>query len=67
MSMAFEWDADKAAANALKHGVRFEEAATAFADPLSITIRRPGALRRGEMLHSHWSVDGVPPACGRPP
>jgi uncharacterized protein len=41
MSIAFEWDADKAAANAKKHGVRFEEAATAFADPLSITIPDP--------------------------
>ena len=41
MSMTFEWDAEKAAANAQKHGVRFEEAATAFADPLSITIPDP--------------------------
>jgi uncharacterized protein len=41
MSLAFEWDADKAAANAQKHGVRFEEAATAFADPLSITVPDP--------------------------
>ena len=41
MSVAFEWDAEKAAANAQKHGVRFEEAATAFADPLSITIPDP--------------------------
>lgn len=28
----FEWDAAKAAANALKHGVSFEEAVTVFAD-----------------------------------
>ncbi|MCL4819262.1 MAG: BrnT family toxin [Vicinamibacteria bacterium] len=28
----FEWDADKAAANARKHGVSFEEAATVFLD-----------------------------------
>jgi uncharacterized DUF497 family protein len=28
----FEWDSAKAAANARKHGVRFEEAATAFDD-----------------------------------
>jgi len=26
----FEWDADKAAANAAKHGVTFEEATTVF-------------------------------------
>jgi uncharacterized protein len=29
----FEWDRAKAAANLLKHGVSFEEAATVFADP----------------------------------
>jgi uncharacterized DUF497 family protein len=29
----FEWDARKAAANASKHGVTFEEAATIFDDP----------------------------------
>lgn len=27
----FEWDADKAAANLVKHGVSFDEAATVFA------------------------------------
>ncbi len=31
----FEWDAGKAAANLRKHGVSFEEAATAFQDPLA--------------------------------
>ncbi len=41
MSLVFEWDHAKAVANAQKHGVRFEEAATAFADPLSITISDP--------------------------
>lgn len=34
----FEWDEDKAAANLAKHGVSFEEAATVFADPLSIYL-----------------------------
>ncbi len=29
----FEWDDDKARANARKHGVTFEEAAQAFLDP----------------------------------
>ena len=33
--MEFEWDPSKAAANDRKHGVTFEEAATAFADPLA--------------------------------
>jgi hypothetical protein len=32
------WNGTKAAANARKHGVAFTEAATVFADPLSITI-----------------------------
>jgi len=29
----FDWDPQKAQANQLKHGVSFEEAATAFLDP----------------------------------
>lgn len=32
--MTFDWDPAKAAANLKKHGVSFEEAATAFDDPL---------------------------------
>jgi uncharacterized DUF497 family protein len=31
----FEWDAAKAAANLLRHGVSFEDAATVFQDPLA--------------------------------
>jgi len=31
----YEWDPKKAKANLLKHGVSFEEALTAFADPLA--------------------------------
>lgn len=41
MSLEFERDPEKAVANAAKHGVRFEEAAAAFADPLSITTSDP--------------------------
>jgi uncharacterized DUF497 family protein len=37
----FEWDPDKARANESKHGVTFVEAATAFGDPLSLTIFDP--------------------------
>jgi uncharacterized protein len=37
----FEWDENKAAANLLKHGVSFEEAATVFGDPLSDTFDDP--------------------------
>jgi uncharacterized DUF497 family protein len=41
MPIRFEWDADKARANIEKHGVTFEEAASVFADPLSLTITDP--------------------------
>ena len=34
----FDWDPEKADSNSKKHGVTFAEAATAFGDPLSITI-----------------------------
>jgi uncharacterized DUF497 family protein len=34
----FEWDADKAAANLVKHGVSFPEAATVFADPFAVYL-----------------------------
>lgn len=35
--MRFEWDPAKTADNVVQHGVSFEEAATAFRDPLSAT------------------------------
>ena len=41
MALQFAWDARKAAANLRKHGVSFAEAATAFGDPLSLTIPDP--------------------------
>ncbi|HYT90316.1 MAG TPA: BrnT family toxin [Gemmataceae bacterium] len=41
MSLAFEWDEKKARTNLKKHGVSFEEAATVFGDPLSLTIGDP--------------------------
>ena len=34
MTLTFEWDARKAAANVTKHGISFAEALTVFADPL---------------------------------
>jgi uncharacterized DUF497 family protein len=34
----YRWDKRKAAINLRKHGVTFEEAATTFSDPLSITV-----------------------------
>ena len=39
--MEFEWDEAKGIQNSQKHGVSFEEAATAFGDPLSDTFDDP--------------------------
>lgn len=39
--MNFEWDPQKALANLQRHGVSFEEAATALRDPYSATARDP--------------------------
>jgi uncharacterized DUF497 family protein len=41
MDAEFEWDVEKAESNLQKHGVSFEEAATVFFDPLSLTISDP--------------------------
>ncbi|MBR8829838.1 MAG: hypothetical protein N5P05_001206 [Chroococcopsis gigantea SAG 12.99] len=39
--MQFEWNSDKAKLNIEKHGVSFDEAATVFNDPLSVTFPDP--------------------------
>ena len=39
--MRFAWDKNKASSNLTKHGVSFEEAATAFGDPLSNSFPDP--------------------------
>jgi uncharacterized protein len=41
MSLAFEWDEEKAKQNLKKHRVSFEEASTVFGDPLALTIPDP--------------------------
>jgi uncharacterized DUF497 family protein len=41
MAIEFEWDPAKAQTNAAKHRVDFEEATTAFFDPLSVAIPDP--------------------------
>jgi len=40
--LEFSWDERKALQNARRHGVRFEEAATAFVDPLGRVYDDPG-------------------------
>ena len=44
MGLIFEWDETKGDINKRKHGISFEEASTAFGDPLSITIEDPFAV-----------------------
>jgi uncharacterized protein len=41
MGLLFEWDPNKARLNVKTHGVSFDEASTAFRDPLSQTIDDP--------------------------
>jgi uncharacterized DUF497 family protein len=41
MALLFEWDPRKARRNLTLHGVSFDEASTAFQDPLSKTIADP--------------------------
>jgi len=39
--MRFEWDPAKAAINAHKHGITFEEAVECFQDPLALVLVEP--------------------------
>ena len=41
MGYIFGWDQRKAESNARKHGVTFDEACTAFADPLALLVPDP--------------------------
>lgn len=41
MCIEFEWDSDKANKNIKKHRVSFNEVATIFGDPLSMTFYDP--------------------------
>jgi uncharacterized protein len=50
----FVWDDAKADANALKHGVRFEEAATVFFDPLFVVV---DASRHEDARHAVIGFD----------
>lgn len=46
MEFNFDWDERKARANLRRHKISFDEAATVFTDPLSITI--PDPVHSGE-------------------
>ena len=54
MHMEIEGDADKAASNLRKHGVSFEEAATALLDPMALAQEDSSA--EGE---SRWVLLGM--------
>jgi uncharacterized DUF497 family protein len=41
MEPIFEWDETKARQNLRKHNISFEEAATVFGDPMSVTVPDP--------------------------
>ena len=41
MALLYEWDEHEASDNSRKHGVSFEEAASTFGDPASLTIDDP--------------------------
>ena len=48
--MNFEWDSTKAAKNLLKHRVSFEEASSAFYDPMAATGANPNHSEGEERL-----------------
>jgi uncharacterized DUF497 family protein len=53
----FEWDPKKAESNAFKHGPTFEEASTAFGDPLALLMPDPDHSHGEErfLLLGMWS------------
>lgn len=55
MPLQFEWDARKAKANKVKHGVSFEEAVTVFSDPLAQIFDDPehSESERREIIIGH--------------
>ena len=53
--MEFEWDPKKAIANARKHNVTFQEAASVFGDPLAITFDDPDH----SMDENRWITFGM--------
>lgn len=58
MSIRFEWDAAKAAANLQKHGVSFELACLAFTDPFALSAQ--DRIEGGEY---RWQTLGLVEGC----
>lgn len=53
-NIRFEWDENKNRANLRKHGVSFEVAARAFADPFALMVQ--DRIERGEL---RWQTLGM--------
>ncbi|TXH66678.1 MAG: BrnT family toxin [Thiothrix sp.] len=58
MKRLFEWDKKKAEANYRKHGIRFEEAALVFDDPLALSEQ--DRVENGE---ARWQTIGLVGGC----
>lgn len=58
MERVFEWDKKKAESNYRKHGIRFEEAAQVFADPLAVSEQ--DRIENGE---ARWQTVGTVGGC----
>ena len=57
--MQFEWDADKAALNLKKHGVRFETAARVFGDQNRIELYDAGHSTDEDRYNTIGMVDNI--------
>jgi hypothetical protein len=71
LRIEFNWDPAKAAENAAKHSVAFEEAMTVFRDPLARSILDPESPPGEERLRhlgrdAHWKSGGRCAHLGRP-
>ncbi|MCP1608347.1 MULTISPECIES: BrnT family toxin [Pseudomonadota] len=58
MQRYFEWDTEKAERNVRKHGIRFEEAARIFDDPLAVSDQ--DRIEGGEY---RWQTIGMVDGC----
>ncbi len=58
MRIRFEWDEAKATSNLRKHGVSFEDAIVAFADPFALMTQD-----RIEGLEQRWQTLGMIGGC----
>lgn len=55
----FEWDVDKNKLNTQKHGIGFEQATAAFADPRALVAYDTGHSEQEDRFHLLGMVNGV--------